>query len=579
MSRKDIQRTGLDAWNELACCGLEPDGRDVDFASALRRTLDARAPSLEDALINCTTESFVRAFLATAEPYVQMLSGILRMFKLAGAKYGPAHWQIAFDGYIAEVEHFKQWERIFSSIGTQLEYPALTQRGWWGLMDRLRVSPVIERRGDSRDSFWDVQQAWTSLPEPKPDSEPWMSDLSAIVDRSQQVLAEAGLNLITAREGTWHCEYDPDGDGFELNRLRSLQHDFQVSQLIAAYEVLWADQDVQRKVSNDVGTYLKAFPRQAYWSKAAAGELRPFLDLPVWQKRHEFYAAWVASEQIDVLRDAGIKVHSQNKTITFPFRETCVATLQDEGLALISERRSPLDNPIGSGRTGSVQPDYGWWRSQVAGPEFCSLVVEVKHYKKAAHGKWVDVLTDYARAHPDAEVVLANYGPAGHAEASVAEELRSRCHVIGDLRPNSLTAIKRFRDIVALQLKRQLTVKRVIVLDVSPSMKISHRRIAPALQELAITHGCSEIFAADDEIVKRLAATTLLDQELMALPRERAEVLCGPLLIALKSHDAVLLVSDDTGCSSISGDKRFVTKVVNALAFDDELVVLEVRKR
>lgn len=578
MSRKDISRTGLDAWNELARCGLEPDGRDIDFANALHRTLDARAPSLEDALSNCTTESFVRAFLATARPYVQMLSGILRMFKLADAKYGPAHWRIAFDDYVAEVEHFKQWERKSSSIGTQIDYPALSQRGWWGLLDKLRVSPIIDRRGDSRHSFWDVQRAQASLPKPKPDSEPWMSDLAAIVDRAQQVLAEAGLNLITAREGTWHRDHDPNSDGFELNRLRSLQHDFQVSQLIAAYEALWADRDLQRKVSVDVGTYLKAFSRQTYWSNATADELRPFLDLPVWQKRHEFYAAWVASEQIDVLRDAGITVHSQNRTISFPFRETCVATLQDDGLTLISERRSPLDSPVGSGRTGSVQPDYGWWRSIVAGSEFCSLVVEVKHYKKAAYGKWIDVLTDYARAHPSAEVVLANYGPAGHAQASVAEDLRSRCHVIGDLHPNSLAAIKRFRNIVAQQLKRQLMATCVIVLDVSPSMRIGHRRIAPALKELAVAYGCSAIFAADDEIVKRLDATTLLDQELTALPRQRVEVLCGPLLTALKSHQVVLLVSDDSGCSSIRDDKRFVTTEANALAFDDDLVVLEVRK-
>ncbi len=579
MSRNDILRTGLDAWNELTQCGLELDGRDVDFANALRMALDSSASSLEGALSNCTTESFVRAFLATAEPYVQMLSGILRMFELAGAKRGQGQWRIAFNDYIAEVEHFKQWEQIFASIGTQLEYPALTQRGWWGLMDALRVSPITERIGDSRGAFWDFQQTWASLSEAKPDSEPWMNDLSAIVDRAQQVLADAGLNLVTAREGQWHIDYDPDGDGFALNRLRSLQHDYQVSQLIAAYEVLWADRDAQRIVGDDIAAHLKSFPRHTFRSKAAVDELRPFLALPIWQKRHEFYAAWVASEQIDVLRDAGIRVHSQNETITFPFRETCVATLQDVGVTMISERRSPLDEPLGSGRKGSVQPDYGWWQSQVADSELCSLVVEVKHYKKAARAKWIEVLSDYARAHPSADVVLVNYGPAGHAEANVAEELRSRCHVIGDLRPNSMTAIERFRNIVALRLRYLSKSPRAILLDVSPSMEIDRRRLALALKELAIAHGCSELLAVDDEIVKRLDTMTLLDDQLVALPRQRVEELSGPLLTALDNCDVTVLVTDDSGCSSIKKDARFNLKPVTGVTLDDDLVALEVRKR
>src|SRR5262245_25110600 len=70
---------------------------------------------------------------------------------------------------------------------------------------------------------------------------------------------------------------------------------------------------------------------------------------------------------------------------------------------VISERRVPLAMPVGKGRSGNVQPDYGLWRHE-SGVETCGLVIEVKHYKRSASTSFGHVLADYSRAFPTAEV-------------------------------------------------------------------------------------------------------------------------------------------------------------------------------
>ena len=68
-------------------------------------------------------------------------------------------------------------------------------------------------------------------------------------------------------------------------------------------------------------------------------------------------------------------------------------------IRLIGERRSTLSSPLGEGRKNGAQPDYGLW-SNDAELERCILVVEVKHYAKAARRKFHEVVVDYATAHP-----------------------------------------------------------------------------------------------------------------------------------------------------------------------------------
>lgn len=566
----EVMTSGLDAWRALRHCGLEAEGRDQDFAESLRAILDPRARSLDEALAGSSVEQFVRAFLVTAEPYVHMLRGILRMFELAGANKGRAGWKIAFDGYEEAVEHFKQWEQIFHRSGGSVEHPRLSMRGFWEFTGQFREAPVTELRAEAGGPFWDPGRAQAVLPPPRQASEPWMHDVWAVIMKAQQILADAGLDLVTARAGAGFGEHELDGDAFLLANLRALQHDYQVSQLVAAYEALWGDAALQRRFAARVQAFVGKLPRDRYWSHVTVAELRPFLELPVWQRRHEFFAAWVASEQIDVFRELGIKVHSENGAITFPFRETTVATLAGACLAMIAERRTALSNPVGKGRTAGVQPDYGWWRNAGTG-ETCELVVEVKHYKKSASRPWSHVLTDYALAHPQARVLLVNYGPAGTAEALLEEPARSRCRLIGMLHPGSEESIGAFREEVRRTLAGQRGGNSVVMLDSSASMDLRNRRLAAALKELADAHGCRSVLAADSEILQQWDADALDDAALGQCARGRPEELAGPLLQALATYDAVILVSDDSGVRSIRNNDRLRIMELPAPAYEVDL--------
>lgn len=573
-----VWKTGLAAWKGLGQCGLEPNGRDQDFAEMLRIALNPGAEDLTEALSGCTTEQFVRTFLATGAPYVQMLRGIMRMFERAEAKEGKQHWKIEFEGYVAELEHFKHWERVVSRLGTQLDCPELSSSAWWRLLEILRVPPVTERQGDVPYAFWDTRARMAHLPEPEVNCEPWMRDLWMIVSRAEHVLSGFGLDLVSAREGEWPRHPDPSRELFYIGNLCHLQHDYGISQVAAAYSALLRDIDAQRTLSNTINAELDGVPRRWIWIEADVEDLKSFLALPVWEKRHEFFAAWVASEMIDVFREQKILVHSDGGKITFPFRETRVASIANAGWTLISERRTSLKNPLGAGRAAGAQPDYGWWKQAAPKLENCGLVVEVKHYKKAALRPWMQVLTDYANAHPDAAILLVNYGPEGRAGEEVSTELSGRCHVIGELRPDSAASVQRFRRLVSEHVKLKEELSRAIVLDVSASMGLLRRQLGSQLQAIAEQFACREIIAVDETIVDRFAVHLISDQKISMLSRQRTEQLAGPLMQLLDTYASVLLVSDEQGGQSIIDDTRFRVNVQEVTGLDADLTTFEVRR-
>ena len=130
-------------------------------------------------------------------------------------------------------------------------------------------------------------------------------------------------------------------------------------------------------------------------------------------------------------------------------------------VSLYSERRTPLESPIGKGRKNNVQPDYGLWREDLCGQR-CSLVVEVKHYKRSDGRNFRDALVDYATAHAVAVAMLVNYGPVGMAD-ELPYDLRQRCRTVEHLNPRNKEAKDEFRKAVRKQIGEPTrTVGRVV---------------------------------------------------------------------------------------------------------------------
>jgi len=197
--------------------------------------------------------------------------------------------------------------------------------------------------------------------------------------------------------------------------------------------------------------------------------------LPVWQRRHEVYAVWIAAQIVHFLPYKRTEVHHDNGAIVFAFKKTKLATAKMPGaeVVLYGERKQPLDHPIGAGRRRNVQPDFGLW-AECGSQTRCLLIVEVKHYAKAAPRKFSEVLIDYARAHPEAEVVLVNYGPTTDMLDQLDEPedpVAPRCHHIGQLTPLDRNACDRLAGLVQKALKEIESRAGHLLIDISGSMQ------------------------------------------------------------------------------------------------------------
>lgn len=229
-------------------------------------------------------------------------------------------------------------------------------------------------------------------------------------------------------------------------------------------------------------------------------------------------------------------------------------------MRLISERRVPLAVPVGKGRSGNVQPDYGLWRGD-AGSDTCGLVVEIKHYKRPASSSFGNVLIDYSRAFPDAQVYLVNHGPTGDAIRNLPRELRLRCNTIENLTVLGMGARDKLREAVRTYVGQPVIrpVKKrasgpadtVLAIDVSGSMSdcLGGADFAEIMRE--IVDGRCDTAAMIDVGVRTIMPLGELPATITA---EGSSTSLGePVLELLRTFKRVLVVTDESGLSSLSG--------------------------
>jgi hypothetical protein len=284
---------------------------------------------------------------------------------------------------------------------------------------------------------------------------------------------------------------------------------------------------------------------------------------------------------VNALPDHICEIHHEDGKIVFAFHETVVATIKSSypPVRLVSERRVPLNAPVGEGRIDNVQPDYGLWRRQ-AGLETCGLVIEVKHYKRSANSRFGHVLTDYARAFPNANIYLVNHGPIGDAMRAVPREVIARCSTISDLTPPNVTARDALRDAVrkyvgdpvARRSERHATKQAdtVLAIDVSGSMSgyIGTPDFAHIMREI-VDDRCGSA-ALIDVRVRALMPLDKLSEALTSTHGTDTR-LSEPVRELLGSFSRVLVVTDDDGLNSL---KDVFNHTV--LSRRSDLVVIEV---
>jgi hypothetical protein len=485
------------------------------------------------------------------------------------------------------LEHFRRFLRKWNSLRCDVEVPGVDFAGAWVLNDAAH--PMREMKEafhgiDEKRPYWsgvaDIDDWLRAYRENDGYYEEWPNSLApGSLDAGYSDAAALGLAAVqTIRKGyasrkelvdehrQRHFAHDKE-DALSIRTIAQNETDFWLGTLVAR---LARAQTLPPAHKRDLGKRLQEalarYPRKKFGARIKIANLQSYLSLPIWQKRHELYAVWIATEILNALPDHICEIHHDNGKIVFAFRETLVATVKSAWprVRVISERRARLDNPVGKGRTGNVQPDYGLWRTE-GSVETCGLVIEVKHYKRSASLSFGHALTDYARAFPKAEVYLVNHGPIGDATSDVPHQLSNRCHTIKHLivphqaaRDELREAVRKYvGDPVAWESEITGAGKRsskkaltVLAIDVSPSMSgyLGQPEFFEIVRSIA-GGGCATAALIDVQVRKIVPLDKL--PEAVTSTHGSATNLAEPVRELLGNFERVLLITDEEGLESL----------------------------
>lgn len=575
----EVSRDSWSAWQSL--CeqgGIEVEGRDADLVEALRVELDPSAADLRAAIVSTSTDALVRALFGRIAPFAVMFADIVAYFKAAGAYKGRDHWRVKVEEENLELKDFEEFSATWSSVAGLVDLPALGFGSLWDYLRLLRDHPAGDPLGFSRRSSEDPdvddwfrtyeRGGFPSLPQKlDPARLP-----GALVETAS--IAAVVLQRLRDRAGNRGAMYEAYGaagvdgkrvhvcdldDAFALGTILQNETDYWLGSTVLLLD-RWrtASEADLAALGTRLTGFTAAMARVHLPLEVSIADLERVLALPVWRTRHELYAIWIATRVVAALPDREIELHHEDGRIVFAFKETVLATIKDVDLEvrLVGERRTRLESPVGEGRKGGAQPDLGLWVDAPEG-ERCLMVIEVKHYRKAARRRFHTVLIDYAAAHPKAQVLLVNHGPVSDMLAGVDAATAARCVQIGDLMPTNVARLEEFkervRDIMPRVLLRgtaaPVSQDDALMIDVSGSMQML---LADGVFEDYIAHWggrFATVALVDDGI--RMRCTV---DDAVRLAREYvggSTSLADPLRILVEGREGVVILTDTEGRDQI----------------------------
>lgn len=138
-----------------------------------------------------------------------------------------------------------------------------------------------------------------------------------------------------------------------------------------------------------------------------------FLQLPVWEKRHEVYSIWIFTQIMASFPKECVKFRIKDGKLIFPFSGANLASvkLNKKVFDVWTELRTQaIVTPIGKSRKNAIQPDYSIVCGNENDIQDTVVVVECKQYKKANKKNFSEAIVDYADNRPKAKVLLVDYG-------------------------------------------------------------------------------------------------------------------------------------------------------------------------
>jgi hypothetical protein len=432
--------------------GLDLKRYDAPLLDELASVLHVASSNFGDTLDanGITIERLLFAFLKVIKPYARMTRDIMALFARASASRSNENLKMRFrfadsaNDFEFDLENFREWEsrwrNVLKSIDAgelspldadELRHAFLEQ----GVTYRIEAGRWIEiapREGEITQWLRDAESESPShLPRVPEIADPILADLIERVWGFLEVSIHS-LNRETAVT---------DSTTFDAEAIRTI---IRGSYLLSGNGSALCDR---------LAPILDRIPQRPVDVSVLREQLDELLSMPVWKRRHEVYSVWVGSRIVDVLGEKAT-IHSVDGTILFSFRASHLATLPldaSQSLQLWTELRTPLQNPIGKGRKAGIQPDYVLTNEPADDPSRSLIVVECKQYLQASKSNFGAAVIDYARGHPNAFILLVNYGPWNGILPERSELLdpsgRSRTRIIGQFHPDSPVALREFEAI------------------------------------------------------------------------------------------------------------------------------------
>ncbi|MEH6477867.1 MAG: hypothetical protein V7727_19405, partial [Sneathiella sp.] len=426
---------------------------DADLEAHVLKALGVSAPHITQRLLEVkkiTLEQLVEAVFSSLEPWALLMSEVFEMFAEAGVQHGGDGIKIEIQldelsiGLQTTLASFKHENRVTQSV-------MLASRGKsWGDIDTTAIWSIcrkfqMQMRREDRESSTPIGSWAVSCrdwPRSIPGGRVTPPPLSTTGDDQFDALAKDVLALLksfmrAARalgptvDDRWKilsrakAESDPVlNDGWVSKKVAMLDTDFVMVSIYEIFEhmALTREFDNQhgREALQALGSMVDGLPI-GLSSEDQAERLLSLLDLPSWKARHELYAVWTASQVIKA-SPWPPKWNVIEGTLNFDFGGAEIARFEPEKSVFIlrSElRRNLVGKSAGKRRIG-IQPDFTLLNGSDEKTSPGHLVVECKQYRASNKSNFRAALTDYSRSHPDADVLLSNYGPV---LASVSEGL------------------------------------------------------------------------------------------------------------------------------------------------------------
>ena len=565
-----VHKTAREAWNFFRQkCGLDEKERDADFLEQLKEQLDPNASDLDEAIDKATNDELIVAIFSCVSAFVEMSKDILDFFKRAEVSKGAGQWALVIDDVPLGLEDFlefvgqsekaiKRIQRRQLTLGAAMRLLTIMRRDETSAASRAR-SAKVESESHLPYAEWPKALTAEKLPAQLRD----MAEIGASL-RSQ--LCQSGLT----RNQLLEIEQPVLGPGAILDGrdLQYAERDFWFSAIIHGLD---SAKNLQPRELEELGEKLSAVIGTLSLiyvpTEIEIGDLTKILSLPVWERRHEVYAVWIATRIVDAFPQGDTTIHNENGTIRFPFRKTKIASLPCEGgeIALYGERKQLLANPIGPGRKNATQPDFGLW-SAIDEKHTCELIIEVKHYLQAAARPFTEALIDYARAHPAAQVVLVNYGPTSDMldRLDKAEEsVRDRCHLVGHLTPEKERTDEPIRGFVTKALRTLGRTERLLLIDVSGSMR--PYVTVESFREWLLGHDNTDVIQVSMVALEELWTGPRTDAFpwLFNLKEWGIEDLAAAAQAAFhraRHNEELWIVTDESGCRGLDQSNQYIAE-------------------